>query len=167
MSRAQNALKRKLQAIDRAVQAEITDMLDHTGRALAEMHREVVRSWRHRPGFRVLSKRSGNTFTIQIVPTGRHAKIWGYVDKGTKPHIIRAKNAPFLAFQTGYDARTQPVAQWGVGSGRASGPWVRKKSVRHPGFPGRKFSETFLDEVNPPLETRTRDAVMRGLTKAT
>lgn len=167
MSRAQNALKRKLKAIDRAVQAEIADMLDHTGRALAEMHREVVRVWRHRPGFRVVSKRKGNTFTIQIVPTGRYAKIWGYVDKGTKPHTIRAKNAPFLAFQTGYSARTQPVAQWGVGSGRSSGPWVKRKSVRHPGFPGRKFGETFLEEVNPPLETRTRNAVMRGLVKAT
>ena len=128
-------------------------------------HRKVVREWAHKPGFRQQKYRNPNVYTIKIVPTGRYATIWYYVDRGTKPHEIAAKNVPFLKFQLGYNARTAPKAQFAQGTGTASGAWVTAKQVHHPGTKARKFSETILKELSPPIEDRIQAAVKRGLDK--
>lgn len=51
------------------------------------------------------------------------------VEMGTKPHIIRAKNAPFLHFKTKMG-------------------WVRKKEVKHPGTKAQPFFFNTFDRVN-------------------
>lgn len=68
-----------------------------------------------------------------------------YVDQGTKPHVIRAKNAKVLAFQANYQAKTSP--RWiGSRAGGPSGPMVYTPEVHHPGFEGRAFSETVAEK---------------------
>jgi hypothetical protein len=129
-------------------------------------HRKVVREWAHRPGFRQQKYSSPNTYSIKLVPTGRYARLWTYVDKGTKPHLIAAKNVPFLKFQTGYSARTAPVAKYQQGTGQSFGPWVAAAVVQHPGTEARKFTETWIDELEPPFPDRIQAAVQRGIKKA-
>lgn len=97
---------------------------------------------------------------------GRYAPIWIYVDKGTKPHEIAAKNVPLLKFQTGYSARTAPVAKYNQGTGTANGAWVTKAVVQHPGNEARKFTETIIDELDPPFPDRIQAAIARGIKKA-
>lgn len=131
-----------------------------------DYHRKVVREWTHRPGFRQVKYMSPNTYSIKIAPTGRYAPIWGYVDKGTKPHEIAAKNVPLLKFQTGYSARTAPVAKHAQGTGQSFGPWVATAVVQHPGTEARKFTQTWIDELEPPFPDRIQAAVQRGIKKA-
>ena len=129
-------------------------------------HRKVVREWTHKPGFRQQKYRNPNVYTIKIVPTGRYATIWYYVDRGTKPHEIAAKNVPFLKFQLGYNARTAPKAQFAQGTGTASGAWVTKAVVQHPGTEARNFTQTWIDDLEPPFPDRIQAAIERGLKKA-
>lgn len=145
---------------------ECRQTTDETGAELKTQHRKVVRSWSHRPGFRQQNTSGASDYTVKIIPTGRYAPIFGYVNLGTKPHVIRAKNKPFLAFQTGYSARTAPIAKFNQGTGQKFGAWKRKKEVHHPGTKARKFSETFFKELSPPFVDRIQAAVKRGLNKA-
>lgn len=89
------------------------------------------------------------TFTIDKQPGKRivHTsdKPYIYVDQGTKPHVIRAKNAKRLAFQAHYTPKTSP--RWiGSRAGGPSGPMVYTPQVNHPGFEGRAFGETVAEK---------------------
>lgn len=135
------------------------------GQDVKDKHDRVVQRWKHKPVFKVQRLWVGTLDTILIVPSGKHKAIWYYVDLGTKPHTIKAKNAPKLTFQTGYSARTAPVARSAVGTGKASGAWVQVAEVHHPGNEARLFSETILDDLIPPLVDRIQDALSKGIRK--
>lgn len=139
---------------------------DETAEEILSEHRKIVRDWAHKPGFRRVRFKNPNVYSIKISPTGRYAPIWIYVDKGTKPHEIAAKNAPLLKFQTGYSARTAPVAKYNQGTGTANGAFVSKAVVQHPGTEARKFTETIIDELDPPFPDRIQAAIQRGIKKA-
>lgn len=59
-----------------------------------------------------------------------HQPYAGYVEDGTKPHIIRPKTKKALRFNNTF-----------------------AKKVNHPGFTGRKFIKKSLDETNTNLIT--------------
>jgi len=69
--------------------------------------------------------------------------IYRFVNDGTKPHEIRAKNARVLSFRGGYTAKTSPGVI-GSGGGGASGSMMHAKSVHHPGTKARNFDEAIL-----------------------
>jgi len=146
--------------------AEARAVTDDTAQEGLTYHRKVVREWTHRPGFRQQKYQSPNVYSIKIVPTGRYATIWYYVDRGTKPHEIAAKNVPNLRFQLGYNARTAAPAKSAQGTGTASGAWVSKAVVQHPGTEARKFTQTWLDELDPPFPDRIQAAITLGINKA-
>ena len=101
----------------------------------------TVRTWDHEVIFqkeiRVLKTR-----IIGIVWTDD--EIYGYVDKGTKPHKIRPKKATILAFPETYLAKTA-INLIGSGSGGSSGDTVFAKEVDHPGNDPRNFSKIIRD----------------------
>lgn len=160
------ALSRILRKQRNAAAREVSILLSTVGDELKADHEKIVRTWEHRPQFKIKKVTRPGMQTVQIIPFGVYKNIWTYVDQGTKPHIIAAKNAPYLVFQTGYSARTAPVARANVGTGSASGAWVKKKEVQHPGTKARKFSETLLEEINPPLVEQVQTAIERGYAKA-
>lgn len=144
---------------------EISQELRDTGLEMRTEHEKVVRDWTHKPTFKAEVNESKYLKTVKIKVKGQHADIWTFVDKGTKPHEIAAKNVPLLKFQTGYSARTAPIAKHNVGTGQKFGAWVSAAVVQHPGTEARKFTETILKELSPPLEDRIQAAVKRGLDK--
>jgi hypothetical protein len=95
----------------------------------------TTRTWDHKPDFDVTVTRTGNDF---VVVAGTDDKIYGFVDAGTRPHEIKAKRSKYLAFQSGYRAKTR-VGIIGSNEGGAFGDTEFRKSVKHSGFPGRKF----------------------------
>lgn len=70
-------------------------------------------------------------------------EIYGYVDKGTKPHTISPKNKPRLAFMVGGTPKTQPgVDTAGPGSkGTKLVVLPVGRSVHHPGIKPRNFTK--------------------------
>lgn len=81
-----------------------------------------------------------------------------YVDQGTKPHVIRAKNVKRLAFQANYTAKTSP--RWiGSRAGGPSGPMVYTPEVHHPGTEPRLLSETVAEKWQKELPIILQRAV--------
>lgn len=74
-----------------------------------------------------------------VVTVGTDNAIYGYVSRGTKPHVIRPKQSKFLRFQRGYSPRTSSRTTRRKGTGRSSGGFVYAKQVSHPGTKARNF----------------------------
>jgi len=91
-------------------------------------------------------------------------KIYGYLDEGTRPHIIRAKNAPTLAFNTaGFVSKTKPNSI-NTRAGRAARPpKAFPKQVMHPGFPPRNFTKIIQKRSEKRYANNVRKAVKNAL----
>lgn len=112
--------------------------LNDTKKDMLKDYRDTVETWKHKVRFVASTPRSDGGNYILVV--GTDDKIYGYVDKGTKPHVIRAKRKPYLKFKTGYTAKSIPLALRSR-SGGYSGGWAQAKAVHHPGNEARRFSE--------------------------
>jgi hypothetical protein len=116
------------------MQKVIENALTGTAKAIKVDFGVTTRTWSKRPDFKI---ESPNWYTRLIYTDN---KIYGYVSDGTRPHVIRAKNASRLAFPANYAAKTA-VGVIGSTAGGSSGPTRFAQEVHHPGFPGRKFPQ--------------------------
>ena len=117
---------------------------------LIKSHQLVVKSWQHQPTFQTRKDIRPDKITMTVFPVGPNSDIYTFVDQGTKPHVIEAKNAPRLVFQTGYSPKTLArPARTVSGGGKATGPVVFAKKVQHPGSEAREFSETIAEDIKP------------------
>ncbi len=166
MARAQSVkseIRRRLIQQDNQVRAELTAVVKQHTDILVRKYNAVVRDWTRRPYINPFMYVSKRLLIADITVSGKNAKYFIWTDKGTKAHIIQPKVASTLTFQTGYDARTQPVAKFNVGTGRRHGAWRRMKMVRHPGTKPRDFSKTFNQETSPAFRRDVENAIRRGL----
>lgn len=77
------------------------------------------------------------------IEVGTPDKIYGYVDKGTRPHIIRPRKAKALAFNSQFKAKTKPDSL-NSSAGKNAPPKVYAQEVRHPGSKARGFTKLVL-----------------------
>jgi hypothetical protein len=70
------------------------------------------------------------------------------LESGSVPHVITAVNAPFLVFF------------W-----ERMGHWMRIKSVNHPGFPGRSYMQSTLDEMDGYITAALKRSVMETINR--
>ena len=132
---------------------------------------DVVSDWDTDVKFVKTTKLGYRELRVEVRPHKNKA-IFTYVDKGTRPHKIKPKKRrpksatkANLVFRTDYSARTAPIAQAHVGSGRATGDLVFAKEVNHPGSAARKFSATIHDEALPEFR-RITENVFRKLARS-
>lgn len=158
--------KRKIALEDlvSTVRKEIEDTIDTKVKpALIKSHELVVAKWEHKPKFSSRKYIKPDSIAVNIFATGDNAKIWGYVNDGTKPHVIRAKNAPLLKFRTGYSPKTLAKPARTVPSGgTASGPWVSKVAVNHPGNEARNFTNEIAEDIKPDFKIEIENAFRRA-----
>lgn len=136
----------KPQKLDIAgVAQRLEKVLQSEGEAIAKEYRKTVATWANKPKFETLTDTSGGDLIILVGPTGNADAIkhFEWTDQGTKPHIIRAKNAPRLAFRTGFTAKTRAKVI-GSGPGGTSGALTRPQVVNHPGTEAREFTQTIM-----------------------
>lgn len=89
-------------------------------------------------------------------------KIYGYLDFGTRPHIIRARRARFLFFaRSGFRAKTTPRVL-GSSAGARGTRDTFAKQVRHPGTRPRLFTETIFEKRRNDLQ-KELDKAIKGL----
>jgi hypothetical protein len=94
----------------------------------------TVSTWKRQPQFEV--KEQGGSTTI-----GTNDPIYGYVNDGTKPHVIRPKKAKRLAFYAGgFVSKTVPNRLQARAGRVASTNPVFAQGVNHPGTQGRDFT---------------------------
>ena len=123
----------------------------------------VTAEWKRKPSFNVVTFVSKSEMGYKVQAIGKNAEIWGYVDEGTKPHIIQPKGNYPLKFRGGYSARTAPVARFNVGNGEASGQWVSTYFVQHPGSEAREFSKTYITTNKLEFQHRMNNAIRRAI----
>jgi len=89
--------------------------------------------------------------TVYIAGNPAGVEKWQWLDKGTPPHIIEAKNAPYLAYPGVFKAKTRPAAGgksfYGSMPGGKSGEMVYRVSVNHPGITARSWSKNIANDV--------------------
>lgn len=92
-----------------------------------------------------------------VIFVGTENEIYGYIDKGTKKHIIRPKKAEVLRFRgSSYSGRGRP---------RAS-DYVYTKFVMHPGFKGYGHSKRIAKKWQPLTVARLDAALARAAKKS-
>lgn len=110
-------------------------------------------------------------FTIQKAKTsangitgsaGTDNKIYGYVNDGTRPHIIRPKRAKALRFRSGYRPKTRFRTLISVSGAGAYGPYAYAQVVHHPGTKPREFDYTIADMRQHDYEKACRAVITKA-----
>jgi hypothetical protein len=147
------------------VRLEILNALRAQGKEIVADYNQTVQTWRNKPSFEVAVSLSGGGATVLVTPDGPNRQQFEYVDKGTRPHIIRPRRATVLRFKSTYRAKTSPGVI-GSGPGGASGSDVYRQFVNHPGTEARRFSEIIEKRRRKRFQEAMVDAMQRGMEKA-
>ena len=119
----------------KALTQAIENGLDSAAVGIRSEFQRTVMTWDHKP-----------KFAIDAYPGKRviytDDEIYGYVSGGTRPHIIRVKNAKMLHFyRTGFRAKSSVNSLRANQGKRASQDETFVKSVKHPGTAARDFDK--------------------------
>lgn len=117
----------------------------------------TTRTWKHKPAFDVTITRTGENYSVSA---GTDSLIYGYVDAGTKPHVIRPKRSKYLRFSSGYRAKTR-VGIIGSNPGGAFGSDVYSKSVNHPGTKARGFIKAIQKRRQVTIQQEVSQAIAK------
>jgi hypothetical protein len=151
-----------------AYRLEILNELRKEGTTHRQILARTVTTWKHKPTFESLiglDRRLGATVITGPTGSDKAVKLWQWADEGTKPHTIRAKNAPALSFRTGYTAKSR-VGKFTSRRSRRYGPWRRTKSVRHPGTKAREWTKILTKRRKGPFTQRMIKAMQRAAKKS-
>lgn len=162
-SSVRSRIRRRMIKLEDGFKDELKTELEPVAKKLVTKFRRVVSDWNTKPVFSYRITVSRKSIRLTVYPKGEGRQRFLWVDQGTEPHIIRAKNVPFLRFQTDYSARTQPVAKHHQGDGKAYGDWRSAIQVNHPGTEARKFGETFKKDMLPDFQDAKETAFKRAM----
>ena len=135
--------------------------LKETAQEVKQDLEAVTKTWKHKVKFtvRVVKRRGRLGITVSTKD-----KIFGFVNYGTKPHIIRPRVARALKFQRGYKAKTRP-GFIGSSGGGSSGKTIFTKYAQHPGSEARKFDVAIARRRQKSLHTRMNTAFAEAARK--
>lgn len=95
----------------------------------------TTRTWKNKPTFDVTITEQGGNYGVTA---GTDDEVYGYVNDGTKPHMIRPRRARYLRFSSGYRSKTRPQII-GSQNGGSFGDDIFSRGVNHPGTKARNF----------------------------
>lgn len=118
-------------------------------------YQSTVSTWTHSVEFAITENVDVNAATAEYM-ISTDDLIYHWVDKGTKPHIIRAKQTRDakghfgkrgkLRFMVGGSPKTIP-GKLGSGPGAPGSSWVSKTEVHHPGTKARGFGDLIYQHI--------------------
>lgn len=112
----------------------IAKEMERESRAVVREYTITTRTWKRKVRFEV------NIFPDGEMVIGTDNPIFGYVDEGTRPHIIRPRLAKALRFNTVFRAKTVPN-QITARPGMSAPPVAIRMEVHHPGTEARNFTK--------------------------
>lgn len=141
---------------DKKMNATLKRELDTISKDILFDFEVTTYTWNKRPKFQRLVSVGPNSVDILV---GTDDEIYKYVDEGTKRHFVAPKNAPALAWQTGYKPKTvsgKMIAQ----AGGAFGPYAfDAKGHFVSGIKARKFTKTIQKMWDKKFKTRMEKAM--------
>ena len=159
--------KRQVRLDPQVVERELRSVLnDDVKSDLLSDFRKTVNGWKTQVDFTARTFIAFDSIKMTVSPTGDGTKIWGYVNSGTRPHIIRPKRrGGVLAFRGGVRAKTKP-GRISSGAGGSSGATVFSREVRHPGTEPRNFDTLIADNNRPKFKRLCENGLRRALRKS-
>ena len=147
-----------------ALRLELLNEMRKVATDVKKDYEKTTKTWKHKPKFEVnvSLKPPGPTLIVET-----DDEIYGYVDKGTKPHLIFAgiytgkSNKKALAFPSKFSAKTRPGVI-GSSAGSSGGPTVIRPYVQHPGTKARGFEEA-IEKI---WKTKYKRRMERAMAKA-
>ncbi len=154
--------KAAITELNNIARKEIDKVLDQKVKpALVKSHNLVVANWEHKPKFQGRKTIKPDVIIVNVFPTGPNAKIWQFVDKGTKPHKIKAKNVPLLKFRLGSKPKTLANPARTTSGSKATGQFISAKEVNHPGSKARNFTKQIAEDIKPEFKKEIENAFRR------
>lgn len=137
------------------VRSAITDELKNVAKEVDADFGKTYKTWRKSPNFQTVISSSGTKAEFRVTTTD---EIYGYVDRGTVPHIIRPRRAKALAFNVGGMPKTRTNVIGSSAGSAGSGP-VFSKEVHHPGTKARDFEKGIAKIWRAKFGARMRKAI--------
>lgn len=130
--------------------------------------KKTVSTWDKKPKFSVKRVIKDN---LVIYSAGTDDEIYGYVNNGTKPHVIKPKPSNkkgLLFFKTGSIAKTTPNTLKSKSGGFAgSSKMVAARQVNHPGTKARRFDLIIAKRFNVKFQSEMNRALREYLQQNT
>lgn len=150
-----------------AIRDEILKEGARIGKDMSKSMREDVATWKHKPTFPVKVSSTTKKLVIDVTASGPNARIYEYVDQGTRAHNIFPRRAGgALRFKWGgpgsYSPKTEP-GRGGATRAYQSGKIVFFKKVRHPGIKARRFGRNVARLWEAQIPRRLQEAINRGI----
>lgn len=124
------------------IRLNILNELRAEGEIVKKEFEKTTATWQGaKPTFEIAIGLTGQDAIVLIGPAGstEGAQKWVWLDKGTKPHTIQAKNVPNLAFRVNFKPKTK-VKTFSSSAGSIAPPWVNTPKVNHPGIEARDWT---------------------------
>lgn len=131
----------------------VANGLDAAQAGALEDFRVTTQTWDHQPEFVKQSPDAGT----RVV--GTDDTIYGFVNDGTRPHVIVGKPGKGLAFGAGgFRAKTR-VGAIRSNKGSKGSPTIVRPKVNHPGTEARKFDEAIAEKWQKQLPIAMQRAI--------
>lgn len=141
---------------DDVFRKEIFITAKKTARDIKKDFEKTTRTWKTKVKFELIVAVGPKSIDILVATDD---EIYGYVDRGTKEHLIQPKKAGgVLAFKSQYKPKTIPN-MIGSKSGGASGETVFAAWVIHPGTKARNFDKVIAKKWTPIYKRRIEKAI--------
>src|SRR4030042_951153 len=128
-----------------AMRAALEAKADEVSKDILLEFEITTATWEHQVKFEREISVGPNSIDVLV---GTDDEIYGYVNGGTRAHVILPKGDYPLKFQAGYSAKTTP----GLISSKSGGPYgevVFARGVIHPGTEARNFDENIAKKMEP------------------
>ena len=136
----------------------LTGAARKAGNEIKKDFEKTTATWSTKVQFNVVYRVKGGGPEVFVFTD---SEIYGYVNDGTRPHLIFPVRAKALAFASGYTAKTSPGVI-GSGAGGPSGSTVVRPYVEHPGTEARKFDQVIGEQWESKFKRRMEDAMRRA-----
>lgn len=139
------------------IQQAIYAALDKEKQALEKDFDLTVKTWKRKPVFVIRQTATATTISTD-------SEIYGYVNEGTRPHVIRPRKAKSLRFYaSGFVSKTVPGVAVARKGRAASQNLTYSQGVAHPGFPGRHFTTLIKAKSDKRLASELRRAIRKAV----
>lgn len=140
----------------KALPGAVTKGMRKAAEAVKQDFELTVKGWENPAEFAIEAQADGSF----VVGTDDH--IWGYVDKGTPPHIISPKRGKVLVFGVGGRPKTTPGRLTSGGGSKGSVVVIRPR-VNHPGTAPRNFTALIAKRWKRGVQPFVRAAIEEAL----
>lgn len=142
----------------KAIERAVKNTLNAVAKGAQVDFKVTSRTWEHKPDFTIDESDPGK----RVIST--NDTIYGYVDKGTRPHIIMPRRGRVLSWMgTAYRAKTTPGQIKSVRGGNNNTIVYTKGPVQHPGTEARRFSIVIRDKWAKQMVIRMNSAIVAAL----